>query len=57
MLNIQHKTQRWIAASGFASTEKAGQWLAKFNPQMWMDKTLRAEDFEIVPQSFASRKR
>jgi hypothetical protein len=48
--DIRHKddSKYFLAASGFYSLERAEQWLRDFNPQMWMDKTLRAEDFKIV---------
>ncbi|RJQ38860.1 MAG: hypothetical protein C4555_04405 [Dehalococcoidia bacterium] len=53
MYKIKHKTQRWIAASGFYDIERAEAWLARFDPRMWVDKSLRADDFEIVPERVA----
>lgn len=48
---IMHKTKpHCLLASGFYSLERAQAWLDKFNPQMWMDKTMRREDLEILPE-------
>ena len=44
---IIHKTQNWIAAITY-SQERAEKWLNEFNPKMWDDKTLTADDFIIV---------
>lgn len=48
---VRHKTKGWIAASGFWGRERAEQWLAKFDPRMWTDKTLTADSFEIVQEA------
>ena len=48
---IVHKTQKhFLLASGFYSLERAQKWISEFNPNMWMDKTLKAEDLIIVPE-------
>lgn len=47
---IVHKREHWIAASGFYTRDRAEDWLVKFSPSMWMDKTLTAQDFEIVEE-------
>lgn len=44
---IKHKTG-WIAASGFYSKERAYEWLKRFDAKMYVDKTLKVEDFIIV---------
>jgi len=46
---VQKKNHNVVYASGFHSLERAERWLANYNPQMWMDKTLTAADLEIVP--------
>jgi hypothetical protein len=56
MWRIVHRTQGWIAASGFYSVERAERWLASFNPKMWTDKTLRQADFVIVTEAGAIAK-
>jgi hypothetical protein len=46
---VQRKNRNAVYASGFYTVERAEQWLASYNPRMWMDKTIQREDLEIVP--------
>ena len=46
-ITIRHKAQGWLACSTW-SRARAEEWLASFDPAMCVDKTLRAEAFEIV---------
>ena len=43
---IKHKTQNWTACIHY-SMERAEKWLNEFNPQKYMDKTLKSTDFRI----------
>ena len=39
-----------LYASGFYSLERAQAWLANYDPHMWTDKTIRADDLEITEE-------
>jgi hypothetical protein len=45
---VQKKNKHAVYASGFWNIERAQRWLANYNPQMWDDKTIMADDLEIV---------
>ena len=49
---IMHKTKpHFLLASGFYGIERAEAWIADFNPKIWDDKTLRAEDLVILEET------
>lgn len=46
--NIYHKTG-WVATiSDMGGLARVKQWLTTFDPKMYTDKTLKAEDFYIL---------
>lgn len=55
---IMHKdsNRHMLFASGFYSLERAQKWVEAFNPQMYVDKTLKREDLVILEESFAKAK-
>jgi len=47
---VQKKNHNAVYASGFWSLERAQAWLANYNPAMWMDKSIKREDLEIIAE-------
>ena len=47
---VQKQNRHAVYASGFYSLARAEAWLATYNPQMWMDKTIQASDLEIIEE-------
>ena len=49
---IMHKdpSKHILFASGFSSLERAQKWVEKFNPQMYVDKTLKRDDLVILEE-------
>lgn len=46
---IKHKKKGWVACTTW-SKERAEKWLKNFDPKKYIDKTLKASDFEIVKE-------
>lgn len=47
---VNKNDHRIVYASGFYSQYRAEQWLQHYDPRMWVDKTTRREDLEIVEE-------
>jgi len=47
---VQKKNHNAVYASGFYTLERARAWLANYNPVMWMDKSIKREDLEIIAE-------
>lgn len=45
--HIKHKTG-WLAACNFHSLYRVKNWLDRFNPEMYVVKTLKKKDFIIL---------
>lgn len=48
MFKIMHKTQPNFLLAICCTQESAQRWIEKFNPNMWMDKTMTKNDLIIV---------
>lgn len=44
---ILHEKYKWVAATGFSSMEKALAWIGRFDPSLYVDKTLKRDDFVV----------
>ena len=47
---VQKRNPHAVYASGFYSLEQAQLWLDKYDPAMWMDKTIESSDLEILEE-------
>ncbi len=54
---ITHRKQTILFACGFYDIGRARAWIDKFDPQMYVDKTLKREDLQIEEERYESRVR
>jgi len=54
---VQKKNHNAVYASGFHSPEHAHKWLANYNPDMWMEKNVKAHDLEVIEDKGHNKKR
>lgn len=55
---VQKENPNALHAAGFWTRERAEAWLARYDRLMWDDKTVTADDLEIVEETpFSERKR
>jgi hypothetical protein len=47
---VQRANHNAVYASGFYSLDRAEHWLAKYDRLIWDDKTVTADDLEIIPE-------
>ena len=45
-IEVRHKSG-WLAACDFMSLDRAKAWISELDPQRYVDKTLKREDFHI----------
>lgn len=45
---VQKKDKNAVYASGFYSLGRAQDWLHSYDPKMWDDKSINAQDLEIM---------
>lgn len=53
---VQKANQHAIYASGFHTLDRAEAWLRRYDPQMWMNKTVQRDDLEIVPETPSAKR-
>lgn len=46
---VQKKNHNAVYASGFHERGRAEEWLSRYNPRNWTDKSVMREDLEIIP--------